>query len=911
LAALFHDIGKVIQRSDNKKRNIKYQKLGHEFIKEHLSLFKTKNFDLDLVADLVKYHYESDDPELNLFNLPYSAKRILALIIDLGDNYSSYERIEREDAAEILKKPLYSVCSKVKFKVENQDNLPDSYKQYKHKSYYLLEPLNIVEDEKSNYIPNFLPKLYRKNTFGDYASKLMKLYKNLYKEFLTDFKNLIERIETLNFESLINIFFKNFWSVPSTINKSVPDISLFSHLKSTCAISIILFELLKEYLKERDLWDSFIENDGKEIKEDEFKKIEKYLKEKSDPNFLLLGLDFSGIQRYIFSIAQPEKLQGVKGVSKRLRGRSLFLSILGFAFSKYIISGTNVTIYNIIYDSGGNSYILLPNTKNVKNFLKEFEKKVFYYLKRITSGDLKLFCSYIDFSAKEFKKFSQVIDNLNLKIREQKKKIYGFLQESPDLLEDLFSIEKNDSAAHFNVCISCNRVQCKNTDEWICEICKLQEELGTITIDLKNIYYLFFKDGVDNLILKNNENKKSFLIKELNLLIILSKNDANKNELKEILSNKNFISGYIEIINSLDLTKSINSLEIFDTFNVVYRFLGKKMPKWTKDHIETENGKEIRFFKDTIVSLDYITKYGCQGAKYLAALKMDVDNLGAIFSLGLGEDRSISRMFQLSLMMDLFFGYYINYLTSINSISNFYTEQHIREIEENDLSDVFYLLFSGGDDLFILGPWDKIIYLARLINEKFSEFTGNNPYFTLSGGIFIVSNPKFPIYFLSEQVEKKLDQAKHFNKNNEKDDKNKKQEWIKNSICIFDDVLKWNEGDLSFKNLLEFSEYLYKLVKEEEKEMEEEKEKIENKDKKYKKITKSKIYALLQLFQNYVAGDKINYKYFPALVYILREYFDPTKGDPDKGNELIQKIEKYKLKLNIPIYIIALKWRKT
>ncbi len=908
LAALFHDIGKVIQRSDNKKRNIKHQKLSHKFIKEYLSLIKNKDFDLELVADLVKYHHESDDPELNLFNLPFSAKRILALIIDLGDNYSSYERIEREDTAEILKEPLYSICSKVKFKVENQDNLPDRYKQYHHESYHLLEPLNISDDERPNYIPNFLPKLNREKAFGKYAYNLMPLYDKLYKEFLTEFENLIEKIETLNFESLINILLKYFWSVPSAIYKSVPDISLFSHLKSTCAISIILFELLKEYLRERDLWDSFIENDGKEIKEDEFKKIEEYLRIKSDPKFLVLGLDFSGIQRYIFSIAQPEKLQGVKGVSRRLRGRSLFLSILGFAFSKYIISKTNVTIYNIIYDSGGNSYILLPNTKNVINALKEFEKEVFYYLKRITSGDLKLFCSYVDFSAKKFKEFSQVIDNLNLKIREQKKKIHEFLQESPDLLEDLFSIDKNDSTAHFNVCISCNRVQCKNTDKEICEICELQEELGTIAIDLKNICYLFFKDGIDNLKFKDDENKKSFLIKELNLLIILSKNNVNENEFQEILSSKNFTSGYIEIINSLDLTKSMDPFEEFDTFSVVYRFLGKKMPKWTKNHIEIENGKEILFLKDTIVSLDYITKYGCQGAKYLAALKMDVDNLGAIFSLGLGEDRSISRMFQLSLMMDLFFGYYINHLTSINTISKSYTKQHIREIIEHDLSDVFYLLFSGGDDLFILGPWDKIIYLARTINKKFSEFTGNNPYFTLSGGIFIVSNPKFPIYFLSEQVEKKLHQAKHFNENNKKDDKNKKQEWIKNKICIFDDVLKWDEGELSFKNLLDFSEYLYKLVEEEEKEKI---EKVVDKNKKHKKITKSKIYALLQLYQNYVAGDKINFKYFPALVYILREYFDPTKGDPDKGNELIQEIEKYKLKLNIPIYITSLKWRKT
>src|SRR5690606_20709170 len=59
------------------------------------------------------------------------------------------------------------------------------------------------------------------------------------------------------------------------------------------------------------------------------------------------------------------------------------------------------------------------------------------------------------------------------------------------------------------------------------------------------------------------------------------------------------------------------------------------------------------------------------------------------------------------------------------------------------------IIYSGGDDLFIVGRWDACIYFAKKIKDRFLEFTGQNlpdvhPKLSISGGLSIVTH-KFPI----------------------------------------------------------------------------------------------------------------------------------------------------------------------
>lgn len=107
----------------------------------------------------------------------------------------------------------------------------------------------------------------------------------------------------------------------------------------------------------------------------------------------------------------------------------------------------------------------------------------------------------------------------------------------------------------------------------------------------------------------------------------------------------------------------------------------------------------------------------------LGYLKADVDNLGAVFAFGLQETNSISRISTLSRMLDIFFSGYMQKLIEDN-----YPE--------------LYTVYSGGDDVLVIGPWDSITNFAKELNEEFKRFTCNNENLTLSAGIAFVKHKR-------------------------------------------------------------------------------------------------------------------------------------------------------------------------
>lgn len=70
-----------------------------------------------------------------------------------------------------------------------------------------------------------------------------------------------------------------------------------------------------------------------------------------------------------------------------------------------------------------------------------------------------------------------------------------------------------------------------------------------------------------------------------------------------------------------------------------------------------------------------------------------------------------------------------------------------------------YSVFSGGDDLFLIGPWDTLAHLAVELEEAFRAFAGHNPCVTLSGALTI-AHPKTHIAALAEDCEARLKQVK-------------------------------------------------------------------------------------------------------------------------------------------------------
>lgn len=165
------------------------------------------------------------------------------------------------------------------------------------------------------------------------------------------------------------------------------------------------------------------------------------------------------------------------------------------------------------------------------------------------------------------------------------------------------------------------------------------------------------------------------------------------------------------------------------------------------------------------------------GNNKLAMFKADIDNLGFIFNSGLGSRISFSRVAQLS-----------------ETLNHFFTYAYYKFVENHShYKDKIYTVFSGGDDLCVLGAWDAVINFANEFHKKFKEFTNNNPSITISAGISLV-NSRLPIKTIAREAEEYLEKSKN--------DQNK------NKVTVFDTTVSWSELDNQIKNAAELINYL-------------------------------------------------------------------------------------------------------
>ncbi len=163
-----------------------------------------------------------------------------------------------------------------------------------------------------------------------------------------------------------------------------------------------------------------------------------------------------------------------------------------------------------------------------------------------------------------------------------------------------------------------------------------------------------------------------------------------------------------------------------------------------------------------------------EGVRHLAIFKADLDNLGSVFSKGFASHLSISRYAALSRMLDYFFSV------------------RVREIIEDEFSSL-YTIYSGGDDLCVIGPWQATIEFAIRIQRDFTRFVGDNPSLTISAGIALISK-SLPVARMIEEAECQLEIAKNTE--------------TKNRICILDLPSAWDEFSALIDKGKEMSHWL-------------------------------------------------------------------------------------------------------
>ena len=129
------------------------------------------------------------------------------------------------------------------------------------------------------------------------------------------------------------------------------------------------------------------------------------------------------------------------------------------------------------------------------------------------------------------------------------------------------------------------------------------------------------------------------------------------------------------------------------------------------------------------------------GSTDLGILRMDVDGLGKRFIDG--------------------FNSIAEYKTFSKRLVDFFEKETKNIQQEPDFKPYLNIIYAGGDDLFVVGRWDKVIDFAERIRQETSNRFGSDG-ISISGGIAVVQ-PKFPISKAAELAGDAENAAKQFN----------------------------------------------------------------------------------------------------------------------------------------------------
>lgn len=463
--------------------------------------------------------------------------------------------------------------------------------------------------------------------------------------------------------------------------------------------------------------------------------------------FLLIGADFSGIQPYIYQIIS-------KYAGKNLKGRSFYLRLLSDTIVRFLLKRLELFQANIIYNSGGCFYIIAPNTdktrQNLQKAIEDIEKQLF------TTHKTALFVA-VDYV--EMSKAALMHTN-----GENLRKVWGELFNKRDKKKNnKFSLLlENNYSTFFEP--SSNILRDSITGE------EFEKDEPVVQIDDLRIKQL-----------TNQQIELGKSLRESEIMVVADGNISYWND-KTHISPANLGFTYY-FLNKKDLEQAKEQLRASaDKVSVITLngtngdcdFMGKV------DGINNIYGLEFyggNIFNNRTFEEMCDPQKSKETFSRLGVLRMDVDNLGEIFQNGIAANRAtLSRYAALSRSFDYFFSGYLNTIWRETS------------------PERSFIIYSGGDDLFIVGSWDCIIELAHKIQTDFKAFCCSNPQFSISGGIAIVA-PKYPIMKAAEESEMEERNAKGHTCNQQS----------KNSISFMDFPLNWeNEfpAVLSLKNKL-------------------------------------------------------------------------------------------------------------
>ena len=427
LAALLHDIGKLAQRArvplGEGYRGFDFTVYGrHGAHALHSAQFVERELAPELRGCLapILYHHNPQDP--------------VSRIVAAADRLSAAERLA-DPAEERVYQPLANVFATV---FAGAGASPPSF--------FLLRPLDPADPG------SFFP------ASGTWEPTTQERdYAVLWQGFLAEHRQLDQSDFSKYLPGLYSLLQRHTWCVPSAAYRTVPDVSLFDHARTTSAIAVAL----RAYLAERASSPGAVDP----------------LQLGDEACFRLAVGDLSGIQSYLYGIADT----GAGGVARRLRARSLFLQMIAEVAAHQVLGAAGLPFLNALLASGGRFYLLLPNTPRAREAVAKVQVEADRWLLREFGGELVLNLASVELAGAGFEvgqgesSFGTALERAGEELARRKgARLREVLQERGSWREAAFVLEGFGGAP---ACAGCGK-QPRAPGAELCAHCQTDWEIG-------------------------------------------------------------------------------------------------------------------------------------------------------------------------------------------------------------------------------------------------------------------------------------------------------------------------------------------------------------------------------------------------------------------------------------------------
>ena len=678
VAGLLHDIGKLYQRAYWSKAPADVQARHHAaytdwFIDKHANLFKQAAIDTEWLRQTAKRHHNNQNTPSE-----YRPQSVDEWLVYYADNYASYERTDRDShsTTSVPNTALKPIFSDIRLKMESQVTPATGYD---------LEPLRLSRHYPSQRTPNVRSDAYDTQL----VEPLEKRLKSLGECQLTA-PTLLMNLAGLLQESCS--------CVPSD-TQGEPDVSLYDHLRLTSAFATTL------YLYHQA-------NNSLNIPS---------LKDETPAKFLLVLGDLGGIQDHIYRINRAPSGSGA--LAKRLRARSLEVSLSSEAFSAYILEQLELSPLQRIMSAGGKFYLLLPNTEPVIAILNNIKAQ---WQQHSQSGGASLspHLAWHAFRADELKSkqqtsqgFAGILQAAHAALG--KDKLQPFQHHLGQAL--LFPQALRPCAIYDNVPAE------RDEAGAISRQARRDEQIGRRLPKISHLSIDSQSNGDYNfpgISIRLGDEGAHVLRGQLDF------SPASQSwEIRSLL-------GHLPTVGHARQALDISNLEYT-------RWLEHKNLLDDEDDLSSEDDRPLTFSEIAALS---------NGTAALGALMLDADHMGEIFQKGFAQTQSTgadsfispSRIASLSRSLETFFAAEIAALIKRPELyaERLHFDQHKRY--KCEYYPLIYTVYAGGDDVFLIGPWNVLLEFALDLNELYQQFTGRHKDFSLSAG-FILSKPHLPV----------------------------------------------------------------------------------------------------------------------------------------------------------------------